>query len=75
MHNQTHTFSAPHYKTHFQFLRKLKDFYCALWSEKKNSIHKVMHNQNGSGGYKFQLVGLVFLYSFQTFPLGDRFRG
>jgi len=42
---------------------------------KKNGIHKVMHNQNGSGGYKFQLVGLVFLYFFQTFPLGDRFRG
>jgi len=31
---------------------------------KKNGIHKVMHNQNGSGGYKFQLVGLVFLYFF-----------
>ena len=33
-HNQIYTLGAPHYKAHFQFLRKLKDFKCALWSEK-----------------------------------------
>jgi len=33
-HNQIHTLGAPHYKAHFRFLRKLKDFKCALWSEK-----------------------------------------
>jgi len=32
--NQTHTLGAPHYKAHFRFLRKLKDFKCALRSEK-----------------------------------------
>jgi len=25
---------AQHYKAHIRFLRKLKDFKCALWSEK-----------------------------------------
>ena len=25
-HNQIHTLGAPHYKAHFRFLRKLKDF-------------------------------------------------
>jgi len=33
-HNQIHTSGTPHYKVHFRFLRKLKDFKCALWSEK-----------------------------------------
>jgi len=33
-HNQVHTLGAPHYKAHFRFLRKFKDFKCALWSEK-----------------------------------------
>jgi len=32
-HKQVHTLGAPHYKAHFRFLRKLKDFKCALWSE------------------------------------------
>jgi len=32
-HNQIHTLGAPRFKTHFQFLRKLKDFKCALWFE------------------------------------------
>jgi len=36
-HNQVHTLGAPHYKAHFRFLRKLKDFKCALWSEKCGS--------------------------------------
>jgi len=36
-HNQVHTLGAPHYKAHFRFLRKLKDFKCALWSEKYGS--------------------------------------
>ena len=35
--HQVHTLGAPHYKAHFQFLRKLKDFKCALWSEKYSS--------------------------------------
>jgi len=30
-HNQIHTLGALHYKAH---LRNLKDFKCALWSEK-----------------------------------------
>ena len=29
-----HTLGAPHFKAHCRFLRKLKDFKCALWSEK-----------------------------------------
>jgi len=29
-----HTLGAPHFKEHCRFLRKLKDFKCALWSEK-----------------------------------------
>jgi len=33
-HNQIHTSGAPHYKAHFRFLSKLKDFKCPLWSEK-----------------------------------------
>jgi len=33
-HNQIHTLSAPRYEAHFRFLSKLKDFKCALWSEK-----------------------------------------
>jgi len=32
-HNQIHTLGTPH-KALFHFLRKLKDFKCALWSEK-----------------------------------------
>jgi len=32
--NQIHTLGALHYKAHFRFLRKLKDFKWALWSEK-----------------------------------------
>jgi len=36
-HNQIYTLGAPHYKAHFQFLRKLKDFKCVLWSEKYGS--------------------------------------
>jgi len=36
-HNQVHTLGASHYKAHFSFLRKLKDFKCALWSEKYGS--------------------------------------
>jgi len=36
-HYQIHTLGAPHYKAHFRFLRKLKDFKCALWSEKYGS--------------------------------------
>jgi len=28
-HNQIHALGASHYKVHFQFLRKLKDFKCA----------------------------------------------
>jgi len=33
-HNQIQTLGAPHSKAHFQFLRKLEDVKCALWSEK-----------------------------------------
>jgi len=33
-HNQIRTLGAPHYKGQFQFLRKLKDFVCTIWSEK-----------------------------------------
>jgi len=36
-HNQIHTLLAPHYKAHFRFLRKLKDFKCALWYETNSS--------------------------------------
>jgi len=32
-HNQIHTLGALHYKAHFRFLSKLKDFKCALWSK------------------------------------------
>jgi len=32
-HNQVHTLDSLH-KVHFQFLKKLKDFKCALWYEK-----------------------------------------
>jgi len=32
--NQVHSLGAPRYKVHFRFLRKWKDFKCALWSEK-----------------------------------------
>ena len=32
-HNQVHTLGASHYKVHFRFLKKEKDFECALWSE------------------------------------------
>jgi len=28
-HNQIHKLGAPHYKAHFRFLKKLKDFKCA----------------------------------------------
>jgi len=33
-HNQIYALGAPHYEAHFRFLRKFKDFKCALWSEK-----------------------------------------
>jgi len=33
-HERIHTLGAPQYKAHFWFLRKSKDFKCALWSEK-----------------------------------------
>jgi len=33
-HNQIHTLGALHYEAHFRFLSQLKDFKCALWSEK-----------------------------------------
>jgi len=33
-HKRIHTLGAPHDKAHFRFLRKSKDFKCALWSEK-----------------------------------------
>jgi len=36
-HNQIHTLGAPHYKAHFRFLKKLKDFKCVVWSEKYGS--------------------------------------
>jgi len=39
-HNQIHTLSAPHYKAYFRFLSKLKDFKCALWSEKYGSYFR-----------------------------------
>ena len=39
-HNQIHTLSAPHYKAYFQFLRKLKEFKCVLWSE-KNTVFNI----------------------------------
>jgi len=32
--NQIHTLGTLHYKALFLFLSKLKDFTCALWSEK-----------------------------------------
>jgi len=32
-HKQIHTLGAPHYKAHFRFLRKSKDFRYALWSK------------------------------------------
>jgi len=37
-HNQIRKLGAPHYKVNFPFLRKLKDFECALSSEKKVAI-------------------------------------
>jgi len=37
--HQFHTLGALHYKAHFRFLRKLKNFKCALWSEKYGSCH------------------------------------
>jgi len=40
-HNQIHTLSAPHDKAHFRFLRKLKDFMGALWSEKYGNHNKI----------------------------------
>jgi len=39
-HNQIHTLGAPHYKAHFQFLRKLKDFKCTLWSKNTVFLYK-----------------------------------
>jgi len=33
-HNHIHTLGTLHYNAHFRFLSKLKDFKCALWSEK-----------------------------------------
>jgi len=33
----TTALGAPHYKAHFRFLRKLKAFKCAFWSEKHGS--------------------------------------
>jgi len=33
-HNQIHALGALHYEAHFRFMSKLKDFKCALWSEK-----------------------------------------
>jgi len=42
-HNQIHTLGTPHYKVHFGFVRKLKDFKCALWSEKyENMVNAVI---------------------------------
>jgi len=38
-HNQIHTLGASQYKVHFQFSRKLKEFKCALWSEKYGNLH------------------------------------
>ena len=35
-----HTLGAPHFKAHCRFLRKLKDFKCALWSEKYGKWHR-----------------------------------
>jgi len=35
--NQIYTSDTSHYKAHFRFLRKLKDFKCASWSEKYGS--------------------------------------
>jgi len=39
--NQIHTLGTPHYKPHFQFLRKLQDFKCVLWSEKYSNCPTV----------------------------------
>jgi len=38
-HNQIHTLGAPHYKEHLRFLRKLRNFKCALWSQKHVRCH------------------------------------
>jgi len=47
-HSQIHTLGAVQYKTHGQFLRKLKNFKWALWSEKYGSIYFVTlkHSKN-----------------------------
>jgi len=39
-HNQIHTLGAPHYEMHLRFLRKSKDFKCALWSEKYGHLNQ-----------------------------------
>jgi len=36
--HKIHTLGAPHYKARFRFLRKLKDFKRALWSEKYGNV-------------------------------------
>jgi len=45
-HSQIHTLGPLHYKAHFRFLRKLKDFKCALRSEKcgnTNQVKQITH--------------------------------
>jgi len=37
--NQIHIKGAPHYKTHFRYLRNLEDFKCALWPEKYGNFN------------------------------------
>jgi len=45
-HNQIYTLGAPHYKAHFRFFRKFKDFKCALWSENAAFQHKKGHKES-----------------------------
>jgi len=53
-HNQIYTIGAPHYKAHFPFLSKFKDFKCALWSEKYGILKEVIADTHGLTQFKLK---------------------
>ena len=70
-HNQIHILGAPHYKAHFRFLSKLKDFKCTLWSEKYDislCICATTHGPTSLGLFSLSLV-TVNIFSFHVWPL------
>ena len=60
--NLIHTLDAPDYKAHVPFLKKLKDYKRALWSENYGNTEVNLNNLATFSMIKtFQLVVIFFL--------------